>query len=292
MRELRSPRGITQVAYTHDGRALLTGDKAGWVHWWDLATGTRRELFQVTDQYRPEVTALTVSRDARLIAAVVWNVTALWDEQARAFISPSGSTFWVGAHLTLSPDGRFGLFHSSQGRLSLWDAAQRQVGHTLEPFQFWSGPATFAPDGKTLTVAGGSRIGVFDVSTGEKISEVQQEERIRVLAFSSNGDLLAAASDDSVQLWDTKSWQCRTTIRAKRKGLCRLAFHPGGTMLATTDGRRDVTLWDTRTGAEVGRYNWQIGKVSSVAFAPDGMTAAAGGSNRRIVIWDVEDVPT
>jgi hypothetical protein len=62
-------------------------------------------------------------------------------------------------------------------------------------------------------------------------------------------------------------------------------------MLATTDDRRDGTLWNTRRGAEVGRFNWPIGKVASVAFAPDSMSAAAGGSSGRIVIWDVEDVP-
>jgi WD40 repeat protein len=289
MRELRSPRGITQVAYTHDGRALLAGDTGGWVHWWDLATGTRRELFQMPGQSRSDVLALTVSRDARLVAAGNRDAAALWDDQVRALIPPSGACYWAG-YLRLSPEGRFLLFRSSEAGLCLWDVAQRQVGHSLEHLPGHNA-AAFAPDGRALAVAEGPSLGVCDVRTGAKITEFRQAENIGALAFSSTGEVLAAVGCHTAQLWDITTGQCRTTIRTKRGGLRRVAFHPGGTMLATTGDRRDVTLWDTRTGSEVGRYNWQIGKISSVAFAPDGMTAAAGGSNRRLVIWDVEDVP-
>jgi len=118
-----------------------------------------------------------------------------------------------------------------------------------------------------------------------------QPDYLEVVAFTPRGDLLATGSAHAVRFWDTSTWQSGNTISLRDASELRLAFHPSGTLLATAWGEEEVILWNTRTASEVGRYNWQIGRVLSVAFAPDGMTAAVGGSNRRIVIWDVEDFP-
>jgi WD40 repeat protein len=49
-----------------------------------------------------------------------------------------------------------------------------------------------------------------------------------------------------------------------------------------------VRLWDTRTGVEKVRFDWNLGRIQAVAIAPDGMTAAAGSDNGNIIIWDVD----
>jgi WD40 repeat protein len=300
MRELRIPRGgVTQLAYTQDGRALLGGDTMGWVRWWDLGTGTARKLFRVRTRKPSAVEALTVSRDARLIAAGSYESLVLcrWGRGAGNPIPPSGDDGVLrGECLSLSPDGRLLAARTGGWGVALWDVDERARAR-IQPEAGSDGlfrAVAFSPEGQTL--AGGTHRGgktiVWDVTTGRQITELLQNDHLEVVAFSPRGDLLATGSAHAVRLWHTSPWQYLNTITLREAYGLRLALHPSGSLLCTACGTPDVTLWDTRTTAEVGRFDWQIGKVLSVAFAPDGMTAAAGGSSGRIVIWDVEDVPS
>jgi WD40 repeat protein len=298
MRELRVPQsGVTHLAYTHDGRALLTGDRMGLVHWWDLATGTRRKVFRVQGTRASTVTALAVSRDARLIAAADHESVVLcrWDGETATPIPPSGEGAVRGEWLSLSPDGRLLAVRNQRGHLALWDVARRDWAQTQPEVEIGGmyRPFVFAPDGQTLAAVNLQRdkVSILDVRTGRAVADLQHNDSQLAVVFSPKGDLLATSSADAIRLWRTSTWQYQSLIPVSRFFRFQVAFHPGGTLLCAACDAQEVPLWDTRTGAEVKRYNWQIGRILSVAFAPDGMTAAAGGSNRRIVIWDVEEVP-
>jgi WD40 repeat protein len=107
--------------------------------------------------------------------------------------------------------------------------------------------------------------------------------------FSSDGTIIAACSYRMILLWDATTGTLLRTIDTRIAEVHRLAFHPGGKLLASAGNTKRIQLWDAATGAEVNRYDWGIGpEIRCLAFSPDGMTAAAGGSSGKFVIWDVE----
>jgi WD40 repeat protein len=70
------------------------------------------------------------------------------------------------------------------------------------------------------------------------------------LAYSPDGNLLAAAGDDRlVVLYDTKTWKILHTLRGHTSRITALAFHPDGTLLASSSAG-EIKLWQVDTGEE------------------------------------------
>jgi hypothetical protein len=67
----------------------------------------------------------------------------------------------------------------------------------------------------------------------------------------------------------------------------RVAFHPGGRLLAVTGGR-SATLLDVVGLRPVRAFDWGIGRTFGIAFSPDGMLAAVSGEGGRVVVWDLD----
>jgi WD40 repeat protein len=109
------------------------------------------------------------------------------------------------------------------------------------------------------------------------------------LAFAPDGRTLAVASGPEVLLYDVASGKERSSLRGHAGEVRQLAYHPAGRLLATAGWDQTVRLWDVGQEREVRSFNWNIGKVRCVAFAPDGMTCAAGGHGGQVVLWDVDD---
>jgi hypothetical protein len=81
-------------------------------------------------------------------------------------------------------------------------------------------------------------------------------------------------------------------LRGHTDAVFAVAFHPGGTRLAT--GGRDgaVWLWDLERGEVVARLPGHITYVWSLAFSPDGTTLASGSGDFTLRLWDTAPLKT
>jgi WD40 repeat protein len=69
----------------------------------------------------------------------------------------------------------------------------------------------------------------------------------------------------------------------------RVAWHPNGTLLASSSEDQSVLIWQAERGEVLRRLKGHEGPVYDVAWSPDGSRlASCGGSGRRgeIVVWD------
>jgi WD40 repeat protein len=112
---------------------------------------------------------------------------------------------------------------------------------------------------------------------------------IRGVAISDDGAWVAAARvPRDVDLWDRQSGQHRP-LTGHTVDVSRVAFAPGGRLLASADFGGSVRLWDTASGREVKAFDpGQDEGVTSLAFSPDGRTLATGGADETIWLWDVD----
>src|SRR5205085_2462794 len=101
----------------------------------------------------------------------------------------------------------------------VWDLPKRQQTQLLSPppgEQVGAGPlsaVSLSPDGKIIaTVVGAVRIELRDRATGDLLRTLESGSPVAGVAFSSDGQTLAAAGRNAVTLFDVKTGTANSTI--------------------------------------------------------------------------------
>ena len=147
---------------------------------------------------------------------------------------------------------------------------------------------SFSADDRLLAVAAEvPEVLLLDAATGEEVGRLPHPCKVHWAVFGPAGGLLATVGvgGRSVRLWDTATRKCIAQFKGLPSWCLRPLFQPSGRLLMTASVER-VFIWDTVALREVGRYDWDVGRVAALDFAPDGQTAAAVGMG-KVVVWDM-----
>jgi dipeptidyl aminopeptidase/acylaminoacyl peptidase len=131
-----------------------------------------------------------------------------------------------------------------------------------------------------------------DIHTGEETRRIATRARmVASLSLAPDGRRLATARDWVIRLWDLDSAQCIQDFGGKQKDFAFwVALSPDGKVLAATQQKAVVRLWDTGTGKPIREYPDAQG--GPPAFSPDGRLLAASfrvneRRQRAIRVFDV-----
>jgi WD40 repeat protein len=112
------------------------------------------------------------------------------------------------------------------------------------------------------------------------------------LAFSPDGNLLAAGSYGRVTLWDLTAGTPARTLTSVLGAVNDLKFSPDGTLLAVAGGqpsaKGDLRLFTTADGKLRHVLPGHDDVVACVAFRADGKQLASASYDRTVRTWDVE----
>lgn len=304
---------IEALAFTADGRKLISISRDNTAHCWDL---DEQEESRVLQKGRGAIDAVSYSPDGRyLVEASMADGIRVHDLTSND--PPRSLTTRPSRRAVYSPDGRM-IAGGPNHRVTLWDAKTRELLATLaeadstehDPVNGFSnlGALVFSPDSRWLAAGYGAvynfssdapqKVMVFDTALRMVHRTFVTPTQVSAIAFSADGKIMAAAGHNgTVWLWDTSSWEEIAHWRdSAGVGYGSILFLPGGQVgeqagglsdiLATGSRSGRIDLWDVRTHVLTRQLHGHISLVTFMALSPDGRTLASASFDHSIKLWD------
>jgi eukaryotic-like serine/threonine-protein kinase len=251
-REFKEHAGwLTSVAFSPDGRRIVTGSEDHTAKLWEAATG--KVLFTL-EGHTATVTDVAFSPQGdRIVSAGSDHTIRVWDpttgQQLRALEAHQGAV----SQLAYCPDSRYLASAGADGLVKIWDVSTWRPQVSLEINSRDVCDLAFSPDGNLLACCGDDLL--IHIWELRRLLDPQQAprplytlrghtDRVVSLAFSENSKRLASVStDQTLKLWMLDTGQEVFTLRSFLRDSCRVLFAPGDDRILLTSGAY-LLQWD------------------------------------------------
>jgi WD40 repeat protein len=291
--EIKTIRGhssrVLAVAFSPDGRRIVTASVDQTVRIWDTATGIE---VATLSGHRASVQGAAFSPDGhRILTGSADQTARLWDAATGEPLLLLRGHVGEVRSVAFSPDGRRVVTASLDRTAIVWDAnigkeLLRLKGHTRG-----INAVAFSPDGKWILTGSSDRTArLWNAENGEAAPALEgHEQEVRCVAFSPDGHRIITGSEDcSAKVWDLATKQVVLTLKTQR-AVYSVAFSPDGRRIATGHWDDPLRLWDAVTGQPLFTIKGHgSGAINSLAFSADGRQILTGSDDGTAKVWDAE----
>jgi WD40 repeat protein len=190
-------------------------------------------------------------------------------------------------------DSRSLIAADQGGKTIIWDALRAmKVKVISKPFTV----AVAMHPSRPVAAIGGMDNVVSVWSTegeGAECSLTRQLERhdgyISSLKFVGDDQMLSAAGDAEIALWDLNSWTVKSTFYGHEGDAACIRFpsgDPGSRIFCTSSSDGTVRVWDLRTTECTHKFD-VAGECNGCAFFPNGTAVAGGSHNGAAYLFDL-----
>ncbi|KIM21035.1 hypothetical protein M408DRAFT_117289 [Serendipita vermifera MAFF 305830] len=281
------------VAYSPDGRSIVSGSLDHTIRIWDAVTGAT--VGDLLKGHTDCVASVVYSPDGRNIVSGSWDQTIrIWDAATGAPVGGPliGHTSNV-VSVAYSPNGRNIVSGSDDSTLRIWDAVTgAPVGEPLKGHASDVTCVSYSPDGRRIVSSSWDRtIRIWDAVTGAPVGEPLQGHTLYVtsVAYSPNGrNIVSGSWDETIRIWDLFTGALvGEPLKGHTDHVLSVAYSPDGLNIVSGSSDYTVRTWDAAAGVPIGEpLKGNTNDVTCVAYSPDGRNIISGSSDNMIRIWD------
>ncbi len=319
--------GGNDIAFTPDGSELIISSDYEPLSFWDPKNGER---IRTVAGHDGDIIEIAYSPNGEFLASASAGVT-LYDAETgnvvRNFAPDFEKEKWVVQNVAFSPDSSL-LVRSEQSISYIYRVSDGSIAATLpgsdnvkftpdgkrlvignyDSFEIWDttkwksicrlkdtgwAQVGVSPDGKLLAVGDqGNAIHIINIESCSEIKTINDQPNwVEAVAFSPDGNTLAAATDGVIRRWDTTTWSQYSDIQGY------------GPFQYTPDGKNMVFLRNSAPIEGTVWNAWYIGDVTwvnllnneskiilspiyraKIAVSPDGRTLAVSGNSGMLYL--------
>ncbi|MCH9655280.1 MAG: hypothetical protein K0U86_24315 [Planctomycetes bacterium] len=297
---------IKAVAFSEDGKQVVTGDDSQKVRLWNVTTG--KELDTLSGHtagvssvaYLSKTAVVSGSADKTVLIQSlqpVWSLIAQLGADAKDPAKVGASPISNRALcLDFSPDGKLlavgGGDPSRSGEILLWDVATGKVVRKFDsPHSDTVLGIRFSPTGKSLLSGAADKfVKIFDVATGKFVKSFEGHTH-HVLDVSWKADestIVSSGADNVIKVWNIETGEQKRTIKGYSKQVTSISFIGLGANIVSGGGDKTVRMHLTTNGSNFRNLAGSTDYVYSVAGSRDEATVIAGGEDGVLRVWDAK----
>ena len=275
---------VISVAFSPDGKKIVTGGGDGTARIWDAAPGKESEkidghiLFKFEDLYA-EVRVAVFSPDGKKIATANGGTIRIWDTETGKELTKLEGDILPCCSAVFSPDGK--KIVTCGNSVQIWDVDSGKELHKLEvvPNRVTGyASTTFSPDGKRIVAICGRKIFIWDTDSGKELRRIERKKELwRIERDDLTQGLFPSFSDIVVSPDGGKIITVSKDISIENE-----SEEPRN----VTSINEKLQVWDADSGKEL--QKWEGYGGGRVAISPDGKKIAVGCIDGKIRILDSE----
>ncbi len=263
-----------QVAFSSDGRVLVTTGMNNQPTLWDVASGARLHSLSLSPS-QTQTLQMKGSVPGMDMSAML---SMMNDSLASLSAGTMGRKI---SSVAFSPDGRFiaaGGFDSKSNfdPAAIMAAATSKSKKPIDPQDMM----------KDIRIETAGRVTLWDAASGREVATLRGHSKgVTQVAFSRDGRLLASSgSDNTIKIWDVSTGRELKNLVGHTANVNSIDFSPNANLLASAADDGSTLLWDVSTGERLATLA-SLGDGSEwIVVTPDGLFDGSPASWNQI-LW-------
>ncbi|MFC2138372.1 caspase family protein [Bacteroidota bacterium] len=293
---------VTSVAFSFDGKYILTGSKDKSIKLWHAENGREIRVYQ---GHKGSVKCVEFSKDGEKILSVSDDGTAIvWhtktskilfhlkienDNVISACFHPNGNEIIIG-----SKNSYISSWNIESGeKISTYSAVRKDVKMQKNFDYPQAHTISISNDGKYLVAGSGDYTAIaWDYERNVEINKYKRHKysctscNIQAIISPDNQYIITAYSD-SVKLFDLNTGVLKKELFYKKGHFDDIASSSDGQLFAAIQYGK-ILVWNIKNGKVIQVLNSEKRNSTSINFSPDGKKIVAGNKNRMADIWNIE----
>jgi WD40 repeat protein len=285
---------ITSVAFSPDGKRVVTASDDHTARVWDLAGPTQVAI--VLRGHTDIINSAAFSPDGKRVVTASDDHTArVWNLAGATPVATvlSGHTDAVN-NAAFSPDGTRVVTASDDHTARVWDlAGPTPLATVLSGHTDAVNSAAFSPDGKrVVTVSDDHTARIWNLAGRSSVAIVLNghTDVVTSAAFSPDGTrVVTASADRTARVWDLAGpTPVATVLDGHTDAVNSAAFSPDGKRVVTASDDHTARVWNLTGPAPVATVlDGHTDAVTGAVFSPDGKRVVTASDDQTARVWDL-----